>query len=107
MVSVIKKNGYHYLDHSYRKDGKSSHIERYLGKTLPNQEELFKIREEFNYEIFEKLWLEKVEKITKKLDNTNFVERAPKDVVAQSRLKAEDLKAQLVTIEENLRQLET
>ncbi|MBN2381885.1 valine--tRNA ligase [bacterium] len=46
--------------------------------------------------------LEQLEKVRQKLDNENFISRAPADVVQQTRAKTEELEAQLKTIEHNL-----
>ena len=42
------------------------------------------------------------EKIVKKLDNKNFVERAPKEVVEKDRARAAELEAMLVKMNESL-----
>lgn len=44
-MKLIKQNGYHYLDHSFRLDGKVTHKREYLGKELP--ENLNEIKEAF------------------------------------------------------------
>lgn len=70
MVKIISRmvNGkqYHYLSYSYREKTKVLHIEKYLGKSIPDYEELAIIQEEFSYEIFKKLWMPTMEEITKK-----------------------------------------
>ena len=68
MVSIIIRevNGKkkYYLSHSYRKKNKILHIEKFLGNQKPNYEELSNnIKEEFNYEVFEKRWLSNVKQI--------------------------------------------
>jgi len=67
MVQIInrevKGKKYYYLYHSYREGIKVRHIEKYLGKTLPDYEELALIKDNFNYEIFEKLWLSVIEQM--------------------------------------------
>ena len=69
MVSITKKkvNGkeYYYLTYSYRKSNKVKNISKAIGKEIPESQELERIKEEFNYEIFQKLWMSTINKITK------------------------------------------
>ena len=65
MVSISKKNiggkTYHYLEHSYRKNGRVDKKTKYLGKRMPkNIEEL---KQEFLLEVYRELWFEKFNKI--------------------------------------------
>ena len=65
MVTIIKKtiggNSYFYLEHSFRKNGKVEKKELYLGKEIPKNVE--KIKREFISEIYNKKWLNKLNKI--------------------------------------------
>jgi len=60
---IVKGKKYHYLSHSYREGGKVPHIEKYLGNQLPSLEELAFIKDDFNYEIFQKRWESNIEQI--------------------------------------------
>jgi len=70
MVSITKKKvggkEYYYLTYSYRKNNKVNNISKAIGKDLPESQELELIKEEFNYEIFQKLWLPTINNISKK-----------------------------------------
>lgn len=57
----IKKQNYYYLSHSYRVGNSVRHVEKYLGTFLPEIEALGLIKEDFNYEVFEKLWKPQIE----------------------------------------------
>ena len=65
MVSIKKKQisnkTYHYLQHTYRKNGKVFYKEKYLGKKLPKNIE--KIKQDFLIEIYQELWYAKFDKI--------------------------------------------
>ena len=47
----------------------------------------------------------KIDDLNKKLDNQNFVDRAPKDVVAHEKNKRADYEQQLNKIQDNLQSL--
>ncbi|MBL7170344.1 MAG: Fic family protein [Candidatus Aenigmarchaeota archaeon] len=59
-MRIVKKNGYYYLKHSFRKDGKVITREKYLGKTMPKN--IDKIKQELKKEVQKSLY-EKLEKI--------------------------------------------
>ena len=65
MATIRKKavggNSYFYLEHSFRKNGKVEKRELYLGKEIPKNVE--KIKREFISEIYNKKWLNKLNKI--------------------------------------------
>lgn len=69
MVNVVKKKirgkEYYYLSYSYRENTKVNNISKAIGKELPEYEKLAPIKEEFCYEIFQKLWMPIIEKMTK------------------------------------------
>src|SRR3989338_9324481 len=50
-MNIVKHKDYHYLAHSFRKEGKVVHREKYLGKEIP--ENIEEIREKFMYECME------------------------------------------------------
>ncbi|KKL86025.1 hypothetical protein LCGC14_1948850 [marine sediment metagenome] len=68
MVNLRKKKvsgkEYYYLSYSYRENTEVKNISKAIGKEVP--ENLEEIKDEFYYEIFQKLWLSTIEKITKK-----------------------------------------
>jgi len=70
MVNIITKKvsgkEYYYLSYSYRENNKVNNISKAIGKDLPEYEELARIKESFCYDIFKKVWMPKIEKITKK-----------------------------------------
>ncbi len=70
MVNIIKKKvsgkEYYYLSYSYRENNKVNNISKAIGKDLPEYEELARIKESFCYDIFQKVWMPKIEIITKK-----------------------------------------
>ncbi|MBI3033823.1 Fic family protein [Candidatus Woesearchaeota archaeon] len=62
-MQIVQKRGYYYLGHSFRKSGRPTYREIYLGKTVPNDIELTKeafLRKILNEEAFVKL--EKIRK---------------------------------------------
>ena len=65
MATIRKKavggNSYFYLEHSFRKNGKVEKRELYLGKEIPKNVE--KIKREFLSEIYNKKWLNNLNKI--------------------------------------------
>ena len=63
-MNIVKHRNYYYLAHSFRKDGKVLHREKYLGKEIPKNIE----------EIKEKFMRECMEDVIKKMKNikTNF-----------------------------------
>lgn len=70
MVNIIKKKvsgkEYYYLSYSYRENNKVNNISKAIGKDFPEYEELARIKESFCYDIFKKVWMPKIEKMTKK-----------------------------------------
>ncbi|MBI2657139.1 Fic family protein [Candidatus Woesearchaeota archaeon] len=50
-MNIVKNNGYYYLAHSFRKEGKVIHREKYLGKVIPKNIE--EIKEKFMRECME------------------------------------------------------
>ena len=74
MVSIKKKKisnkTYHYLQHTYRINGKVHYKEKYIGEKIPNDIE--KKKKEFLEEIYQELWYIKFDKIKnnfKKMQN--------------------------------------
>lgn len=65
MVSIKKKRisnkTYHYLQHTYRENGKVNYKEKYLGEKLPKNIE--KIKKDFLIEIYQELWYPNFDKI--------------------------------------------
>ena len=65
MVSIKKKQisnkTYHYLQHTFRKNGKVIYKEKYLGEKLPKNIE--KVKQDFLIEIYQELWYKKFDKI--------------------------------------------
>lgn len=65
MVSIKKKQisnkTYHYLQHTFRINGKVNYKEKYIGEKIPKNIE--KIKKEFLMEIYEELWYKKFNKI--------------------------------------------
>src|SRR3989344_3590157 len=42
-MQIIQRKGFHYIGHSFKKDGKATYREKYLGKNIPeNIEDLIK-----------------------------------------------------------------
>ena len=74
MVSIKKKKisnkTYHYLQHTYRQNGKVHYKEKYIGEKIPRDIE--KKKKEFQEEIYQELWYGKFDKIKdnfKKMQN--------------------------------------
>lgn len=67
MVSVVqrRRNGksYYYLIYSFRENGKTKHIEKFLGHKLPENIDL--IKKEFNDQIIQKRWFPQIKEIRK------------------------------------------
>jgi len=67
MVKIIDRSiggtPHYYLSNSYREEKKVKRIEKHLGESIPPSEKLNYLRENFNYEIFEKRWRSDIEKI--------------------------------------------
>ena len=65
MVSIKKKKisnkTYHYLQHTYRVNGKVRYKEKYIGKKIPKDIE--KKKKEFQKEIYQEQWYSKFDKI--------------------------------------------
>jgi len=65
MVSIKKKQisnkTYHYLQYTYRKNGKVFYKEKYLGEKLPKNIE--KVKQDFLIEIYQERWYTKFDKI--------------------------------------------
>ncbi|KYK27454.1 hypothetical protein AYK20_02565 [Thermoplasmatales archaeon SG8-52-1] len=65
MVSIKKKKisnkTYHYLQHTYRINGKVHYKEKYIGEKIPKDIE--KKKKEFLEEIYQELWYDKFDKI--------------------------------------------
>ena len=65
MVSIKKKKisnkTYHYLQHTYRVNGKVHYKEKYIGEKIPKDIE--KKKKEFQEEIYQELWYSKFDKI--------------------------------------------
>jgi Fic family protein len=65
MVSIKKKKisnkTYHYLQHTYRLNGKVHYKEKYIGEKIPRDIE--KKKKEFQEEIYQELWYGKFDKI--------------------------------------------
>ena len=65
MVTIkeqIKGNQtYYYLEHSFREKGKVQKKQKYLGKEVPK--EIEEIKKQFLLEIYNTLWLNKINKI--------------------------------------------
>ena len=61
MVSIKKKKisnkTYHYLQHTYRINGKVHYKEKYIGENIPKDIE--KKKKEFQEEIYQELWYKK------------------------------------------------
>ena len=55
---------YYYLEHSFREKGKVQKKQIYLGKKIPKN--IDEIRKDFILEIYNKLWLDKIDHIKKK-----------------------------------------
>ena len=70
MVSIAKKKvggrEYHYLSYSYRENNKVNNISKAIGRVIPESQELYRMKEEFNYRVFQKQWMPTINKITKK-----------------------------------------
>ena len=60
------------MSHSYRVGNSVRHVEKYLGTILLENEDLGRIKEEFNYEIFEKLWKPHIEEIKGEYVNSSI-----------------------------------
>ena len=74
MVSIKKKKisnkTYHYIQHTYRLNGKVHYKEKYIGEKIPKDIE--KKKKEFQEEIYQELWYSKFDKIKnnfKKMQN--------------------------------------
>lgn len=63
MVKLIQKNGYWYLQYSYKENKKPVTLEKYLGKEVPKN--ILYIQEEFKEEVFRKRFENKINKILK------------------------------------------
>ncbi len=67
MVSVVKRNRngkkYYYLIYSFRENGDTKHIEKFLGKKIP--ENIEDIKKEFNDQIIQKRWFLQIKEIRK------------------------------------------
>ncbi len=67
MVSVVKRirkgKNYYYLIYSFRENGKAKHIEKFLGKKIP--ENIEAIKKEFNDQIIQKRWFPQIREIRK------------------------------------------
>lgn len=67
MVTIKKqqkgKHSYYYLEHSYREDRKVKKKQKYLGKEIPKDIE--SLKKEFILEIYNDLWLDKINLINK------------------------------------------
>ena len=67
MVSIKKKiisnKTYHYLQHTYRFNGKVCYKERYLGEKIPKN--IDKIKKDFLEDLYHDLWYNKFDKIKK------------------------------------------
>ena len=62
-MKVVKHNGYYYLAHSFRSDGKVVHREKYLGKELPKN--LEEIKEAFLHKCLQESIFKKLNVIQK------------------------------------------
>ena len=82
MVSIKKKKitnkVYHYLQHTYRANGKVHYIEKYIGEKLPKDIENKK--KEFLLEIYQEQWYNKFDKIKDNFEkNQNKMPKSIKD----------------------------
>lgn len=86
MVSIKKKHisnkTYHYLQHTYRKDGKVHYKEKYLGEKIPKN--IVKIQQDFLKEIYEELYYDKFDKIK---ENFNKERRKIPDSIHKKELE--------------------
>ncbi|MCJ7734268.1 MAG: hypothetical protein MUP11_06945, partial [Anaerolineales bacterium] len=62
---TIGNEQYYYLEHSYREGGKVHKIEKYLGKSLP--ENIDELKEQLLSEVYQERWFDKFDHI-----QTNF-----------------------------------
>ncbi len=62
-MNIIKRKDYHYLAHSFRKDGKVIHREKYLGKAIPGNFE--EIKDAFLHDCMQEGVIQKLEAIKK------------------------------------------
>ena len=80
MVSIKKKQisnkTYHYLQHTYRKNGKVLYKEKYLGENIPKN--IDKIKQDFLIEIYKELWYKKFDKIKHNFSKNQ--KKMPKDI---------------------------
>jgi len=71
MVSIKKKTisnkTYHYLQHTFRINGKVHYKEKYIGEKIPKDIE--KKKKEFQNELYQKLWYDKFDKIKENFQN--------------------------------------
>jgi len=86
MVSIKRKQisnkTYHYLQHTYRKNGKVIYKEKYLGEKIPKN--LEKIKQDFLIEIYKELWYKKFDIIK---DNFNKNQKKMTRSIAEKELE--------------------
>ena len=65
MVSIVKRNrngkNHYYLVYSFRENGKTKHIEKFLGNKVPENIDI--IKKEFNDQIIQKRWFPQIREI--------------------------------------------
>lgn len=72
---TINKKKYFTLTYSYREKNMPKRIEKGLGSKKPTQSELDLIQDKFDYEVFQKMWMKKIEKIKER--NLKYIQKYP------------------------------